>query len=166
MPPGLYSPRFEFHIPVFFLFTRNYLLHAMCLCLVAQSCPTLCNPVDCRQSGSSVHGDFPGKNIGVGCHALLQGILPTQRLNPRLLCLLHWQAGSLPLAPPDFWSYTAGSPLWFWQAVRNFLSPGFCAQIISSIMCFRFKKKKNFIYLFIWLRQVWVAATQDLRTSL
>ena len=31
---------------------------------------------------------------------LLQGILPTQGLNPRLLCLLHWQASSLPLAPP------------------------------------------------------------------
>ena len=35
------------------------------------------------------------------CHyALLQGIFPTQGSNPGLLCLLHWQAGSLPLAPP------------------------------------------------------------------
>ena len=40
----------------------------------------------------------PGKNIGVGCHALLQGIFITQGLNPCLLYLLHWQAGSLPLA--------------------------------------------------------------------
>ena len=39
-------------------------------------------------------------NIGVGCHALLQGIFPTQGSNPCLLCLLHWQAGSLPLIPP------------------------------------------------------------------
>ena len=44
--------------------------------------------------------DFPGKNTGVGCHALLQGIFPTQGSNPCLLCLLHWQEGSLPLAPP------------------------------------------------------------------
>ena len=44
--------------------------------------------------------DSPGKNTGVGCHALLQGIFPTQGSNPRLLRLLHWQAGSLPLAPP------------------------------------------------------------------
>ena len=44
--------------------------------------------------------DFPGKNTGVGCHALLQGIFPTQGLNLRLLRLLHWQAGSLPPAPP------------------------------------------------------------------
>ena len=43
---------------------------------------------------------FPGKNTGVGCHALLQGIFPTQGSNLYLLCLLHWQAGSLPLAPP------------------------------------------------------------------
>ena len=34
-----------------------------------------------------------------GCHSLLQGIFLTQGLNPRLLGLLHWQAGSLPLVP-------------------------------------------------------------------
>ena len=36
----------------------------------------------------------------MGCHALLQGIFPTQGLNPSIFCLLHWQADSLPLAPP------------------------------------------------------------------
>ena len=54
------------------------------LCLVAQSCPTLCNPMDCSPPGSFVHGNSPGKNTGVGCHALLQGIFPTQGLNPGL----------------------------------------------------------------------------------
>ena len=44
--------------------------------------------------------DSPGKNTGEGYHALLQGIFPTQGSNPCLLCLLHWQVGSLPLAPP------------------------------------------------------------------
>ena len=43
--------------------------------------------------------DSPGKNTGVGCHALLQGIFPTQGWIPCLLCLLHWPGGSLPLAP-------------------------------------------------------------------
>ena len=43
--------------------------------------------------------DSPGKNIGVGCHALLQGIFQSQRSNPHLLCLLHWQVGSWPLVP-------------------------------------------------------------------
>ena len=40
--------------------------------------------------------DFPGKNSGVGCHFLLQGIFPTQESNPCLLNLLHWQVDSLP----------------------------------------------------------------------
>ena len=44
--------------------------------------------------------DSAGKNTGVGCHALLQGIFPTQGLNSHLLGLLHWQVGSLPLVPP------------------------------------------------------------------
>ena len=38
---------------------------------VAQSCPSLGDPMDCSLPGSSVHGDSPGKNTGVGCHALL-----------------------------------------------------------------------------------------------
>ena len=48
---------------------------------------------------SSVHGDSPSKNTGVDCHALLQWVFLTQGSNPRILCLLHWQAGSLPLVP-------------------------------------------------------------------
>ena len=46
--------------------------------------------------------DSPGKNTGVGCHALLWGIFPTQWSNSCLLHLLHWQwqEGSLPLVPP------------------------------------------------------------------
>ena len=67
------------------------------VCLVAQLCPTLCDPMDCSSPGSSLHGDSPGKNTGGGCHFLLQGIFLTQGLDP---CLLHWQAESLPLAPP------------------------------------------------------------------
>ena len=62
---------------------------------------------------TSVHGphdllgpwDSPGKNTGVGCHALLQGIFPAQGSNPHLL---HWQADSLPPShlespPPPRW---------------------------------------------------------------
>ena len=44
--------------------------------------------------------DSPGKDTGVGCHFLLWGIFPTQGSNLHLFCLLHRQAGSLPLAPP------------------------------------------------------------------
>ena len=66
------------------------------LCLVIQSCLTLCNLMDCSPPGTSVCGDSAGKNTGVGCHALLQGIYPIQGLNPGLLhcrwilyCLSH-----------------------------------------------------------------------------
>ena len=41
--------------------------------------------MDCSPPGSSVLGDSLGKNTGVGCRALLQGIFPTQGLNPGLL---------------------------------------------------------------------------------
>ena len=60
--------------------------------------PTLCDLVD--PPGSSVYGDSPGKNTGVGCRALLRGIFLTQESNLHLLYLLHCQVGSLPLAPP------------------------------------------------------------------
>ena len=148
-------------------------LHVLCAKLL-QSCPTLCDPMDCSPPGSSVHRilqarilewvamsfsrgsswprarthiscvsciilfttsttreapslwypphlkvkvlvahlhglwpssllyllDTPGKNTGVGCHALLQGIFLTQGSNSCLLCLLHQQGCSSPLAPP------------------------------------------------------------------
>ena len=53
---------------------------------VAQSRWTLCDPMDGSLPGFASHGIFPGKNTGVGCHFLLQGIFPTQGLN---LGLLH-----------------------------------------------------------------------------
>ena len=56
--------------------------------LVTQSSLTLCDPMDCSLPGSTVHGNSPGKNSGVGCHALLQGIFPTQGSKPGLP---HWK---------------------------------------------------------------------------
>ena len=76
---------------------RSYVcMHAKSL----QSCPTLCDLVDCSPPGPAVHGDSSGKNTGVGFHALLQGVFPTEGSNPHLVCLLHWQGHSLPLMPP------------------------------------------------------------------
>ena len=80
--------------------TANTMAHPIwssaVLCLVTQSCLTLFDPMDYSPPGSSVHGIFPGKNIGGGCHFLLQGIFLAQGSNPRLLHFLHWQADSLP----------------------------------------------------------------------
>ena len=55
--------------------------------LVAWSCLTLCDAVDCSLPGSSVHGDSPGKITGVGCHAFLQGIFLTHWIGPRFSTL-------------------------------------------------------------------------------
>ena len=53
--------------------------------LVHQLCLILCDSMDCDPSGCSVHRDSPGKNTGVACNALLQGIFPIQGSNSGLL---------------------------------------------------------------------------------
>ena len=52
-----------------------------CVSEVTQSCPTLCDPMNCSLPGSSVHGIFQAKSTGVGYHFLLQRIFPTQESN-------------------------------------------------------------------------------------
>ena len=56
-----------------------------CACSVAQSRPALCNPMDCSPPGSSVLGESPGKNTGMGSLSLLQEIFPIQESNRGLL---------------------------------------------------------------------------------
>ena len=57
-----------------------------------RSCLTLCDPLDCSPPGSSVHGNSPSKNTGVGCYSLLQGIFPDPGIELRRPAL---QANSL-----------------------------------------------------------------------
>ena len=61
----------------------------MLACLVIQSCPTLCDHMDCSPQGSSVLEDSPGKNTGVGSHDLIQGNLP----NPGKTQVFHIAGG-------------------------------------------------------------------------
>ena len=82
--PGILQARTLEQVAISFSSEPPGNVHAM-LCLVAQSCPILCNPTDCSLPGSSLQGDSPGKNTGVGCQAFLQGIFPTQGSNPGLL---------------------------------------------------------------------------------
>ena len=105
-----------------------------------QACPALCDPMNCSPPGSCPW-DSPGKNTGMGCHLLLQGIFPTQGSNQRLLGLLHWQAGSLPPVPP-------GKPPGLSMTIQiNLLTghslfknnpptPGFCACSIPFCLTF------------------------------
>ena len=82
------------------ILTRSSLTSSV-LCLVTQSCLTLCNAMDCSPPGSSVHGDSPGKNPGVSCHVLLQGIFPIQESNPGLPSLqADFLPSELPGKPP------------------------------------------------------------------
>ena len=70
----------------FTLVTEESMEISRCLCAKwLQSYPILCNSMDCSPPGSSVHGDSPGKDTGVDCHALLQGLFLTQGLN---ICLM------------------------------------------------------------------------------
>ena len=73
------------------------------LCLVIQLCPIFWDPIANSPAGSSVHGDSPGKNTGVGNHALLQGIFLTQGSIPHLLhcrqILYHLSHNGSPLYP-------------------------------------------------------------------
>ena len=71
--------------------SSSLLRYYMCVCMCA--CLILCDPMDCSLPGSSLHGMFQTE---LGCHFFLQGIFPTRGSNASLLCLLYWQAGSLP----------------------------------------------------------------------
>ena len=54
-----------------------------------QSCLILGEPMHGSPPGFSVHGILQARTLELSCHALLQGIFPTQGSNPRLLGLLH-----------------------------------------------------------------------------
>ena len=90
------------------------LLYLEAMYLVTQLCLTLWNPMDYSPPGSSVYGDSPGKNTGVGCHALLQGNLPHPGIKPSSPSLL---ADSLPSEPPGKPNYTGVGSLSLLQGI-------------------------------------------------
>ena len=66
-------------------------VNLVCICvLIAQLCPTLCDPMDCVAQQACLSMEFPRvsrltlENTGVGCHSLFQGIFLTQGSNPGL----------------------------------------------------------------------------------
>ena len=106
-----------------------------------QPCLILCNLMDCSRPGSSVHGDSPGENTGVGCHALFYGIFLTQGQNLHLLCLSHWQMGSLPLAPPEM-------PIWMPEKQQNLYFSKFQLLYNTIFSMFHFNWDKHFLNKF------------------
>ena len=66
--------------------THIFIITHSPVCVLAQTCLTFCDRMDCSPPGSSVHGDSPGKNTGVGRCALLQGIFhPKDRTQVSLI---------------------------------------------------------------------------------
>ena len=78
----------------------------VCVCVCARThahtqwCLIFCDPMNCSPTRLLCPWNFPGKNTGVSCYFLLQGIFPIQELglNQHLLCLPGWQADSLSLS--------------------------------------------------------------------
>ena len=64
-----------------------------------QSCPTLCDPIDCSPPGYSVHGILQAR-ILEWVAMPSPGNIPDPGIEPVYFMLLHWQVGSLPLLPP------------------------------------------------------------------
>ena len=123
--------------PSSFCFSVSFL--NVCVCLVTQLCLTLCDPMDCSPLGSSVYEDSPGKNTGMGCHSLFQGIFPTQGLSPGLP---HWRQILYSLSHQ-------GSPLSgysMWKLHHDSLHPSNSLQLLMLLyfLCF-------FIVLFTFL---------------
>ena len=75
----------------------NYKIQYLCVCvLVAQSCPALCNPMDCSPPASSVHGILHARILEWVAIPFSRG--SSQPKDQTRLHLLHWQADSLPLS--------------------------------------------------------------------
>ena len=152
------------------------LLFVLCLraCMHAklfQSCPTLCNPVDYSPPGSFVYGDSSAK-----IPELVTMPSPRKSSRPRdqtpcLLCLLHWQSGSLPLAPPGkpylLYNITQFFEVFrdIWQTSHSDLLPLFFndlsnySSIRSSFSCAGSRPWKLFAIIFVAQSKPFIIST-------
>ena len=96
-----------------------------CACMLSHSSPVWLFGTPWTIAPRLCPWDSPGKNTGVYCHALLQGIFPTEGSNPHL----YWQGGSLPLAPPGK-PYQSGQTLKTWKAPA---APALCPLVAGSL---------------------------------
>ena len=117
----------------------------VCVCVCTRvcvqscfSCVQLCDPMDCIPPGSSVHGVPPGKNTGVGCHFLLQGIFLTQGSN---LHLQHWHTDSLLL-------HHLGSPILYSRFIlKYYIFPFKTSSMFSIFKCILSLTRNKMIFL-------------------
>ena len=131
--------------PFLLLLTSIFALYILKLCCVQvcsinQSCPTLCDLRGLQPARLLCPWSFPGKNTGVGCHFLFQGIFPTQGSNLHLLGLLHYRWIFYQLSHrgrPNLAYYCKiNAPPWLHQ----------CLTINSSLWLLKVFHKKTSIY--------------------
>ena len=138
--------------------------------LVAQSCVTLCDPIDCSPPRLLRPWDFPGKNTGVDCHFLLQGILPIQGSNPGLphcrwiLYQLSHKGSPLLRIMEDFCSAHGiltldylGLFLFFYLPFQPPEDPKFLGSPLCSCCCETLQRRAlgvNFISFSCWVSNV------------
>ena len=111
---------------------------SICCCLVNKLCPIFLWHHGVQLSRFLCPWDFSGKNTGVGCHFILQGIFLIQGPNP---CLLHWQADSLPLNHQR-------SPLSSMSFNKCIMACVLHFSIIQNFTILKKKKKSTELYLF------------------
>ena len=97
---------------LYFLWYYKWDIFFSFCCSIANSYPTLCDAMNYSLPGSSAHGIFQARILEWIAIFLLQEIFPDQGLNHHLLCLLHWQVDSLPLAPPNRYRQTDFQSEW------------------------------------------------------
>ena len=103
----------------------------MCMCAKSlRLCPTLCDPMDCSPLRLLCLWDSPGTDTGMGCCVLLQGISSMQGLNLHLLCLLHYQAGSLSLRA----MYDPAIPLLGIYPEKTIIEKDTCTPVFSAAL--------------------------------
>ena len=112
------------HITCIYIACEALHLHMVHACVLSHLCVRLSGLLSTRPLCPL---DSPDQNNGVGCHDLCQEIFPTQESSPHILCLLHWQAGSLSLVSP-------GKPL---HMVHSFFKLFIYIGIELINMCFR-----------------------------
>ena len=130
---------------------------------VTQSCPILCDPMDCSLPGSSIHGNFPGKSTGVVCHFLLQGSLHLCNCEMCALC-----PGTAPYSVFRLFLTAFGIThlsVWAVGVVGGCLFLGFFSLSLSLIFLFQDTVLLHIFFLFSSLVFPWnssVCHSQDL----
>ena len=144
------------------------LKYSMRLC--AQSCPTLCNPMDCSPPGSSIYGIFQVRLLEWVAISFSRGIFLTQGSNPCLLCLLHCRwilyslSNSISAKKTDLiiklsalrhfrsWIYSVVERLKIWNQTSKFQFPGSSWLWKNTwISPSSFQQKGYIVVLFLWL---------------